>query len=52
MKKEIVSKKNQLEKIRSPRINNDKKGKLSITDKLTEKLKKLRANDPNIYPLW
>ena len=26
--------------------------KLSISDKLRQKLKKLRKDDPNIYPLW
>ena len=26
--------------------------KLQVTDKLLEKLKKIRSKDPNIYPLW
>lgn len=39
---------------RLPEPGNDRSNmpQLPVTDKLKEKLKKIRKQDPNIYPLW
>jgi hypothetical protein len=36
----------------NPGKDRKKMPSLPITDKLKEKLKKARKQDPNIYPLW
>ena len=39
-------------KLPDPGNDRNKRPRLPLTETLKEKLKKIRKQDPNIYPLW